>query len=69
MNAEKHIVTIPIADYMELLKAGDLIGLIKMDTTSDMWHLLDGAIRKDNLLRHGKDTGLSPRVEFYYRYI
>lgn len=69
MKTETHTVTIPIADYKELLKAGELIGVSKLNTNTPMWQQIDYALRNIKMQHGGGDIGIPNNIELYFKSI
>lgn len=63
MKTENHTVTIPIADYNELLSTQEFIGFKKLDEANSMYHDFNEFLRMKNpAVKNPLD-----KIEFCYK--
>jgi hypothetical protein len=65
MNTDKHVVTLPIEDYNELMKLKDFSGIQKLSWDSPIGIQL----QKSHLDETGNYKGeLKDQIEYFYRF-
>lgn len=69
MNTNKHMVTIPIWDYNQLIKASEFLDIVKVTKGESLWNAIDEAAKRLSVESTGKEIGIDGVFEIYYKSI